>query len=158
MLRASFPGEPGSYLLGLRLTVSRQLTIGAIGTITFPAGLYVYTGSAMGPGGVRARLGRHWWGGTRQRWHIDYLRPQAGVVFATYLTGPVRAECRWAGLLAGFGGTAVAAGFGASDCRCPAHLFHLEDDVAALRRALMAAEPGLGAWVEAGDEDARPGA
>jgi HEAT repeat protein len=40
-------------------------------------------------------------------------------------TGPTRQECAWAAAAAALpGANVVAPRFGASDCRCPAHLFH----------------------------------
>lgn len=150
MLHPPLPALPGSYLLVLRLSKQRPIRVGALGVVTFPPGLYVYSGSAMGPGGLRARLGRHWRGGSRRRWHVDYLREQAPVAAAAFVTGRERAECRWAALLAGLGGAMVCAGFGASDCRCPAHLVHLQDDdVHALREALVTAGLRRLCWIDA---------
>lgn len=151
MLQPSFPNGPGSYLLGLRLTRARSIDVGALGSATFTPGLYVYAGSAMGPGGIKARLGRHWSGGTRNRWHVDYLRAHARVAFAAFATGQAHVECQWAAVLRDLGGTVVVRGFGASDCRCPTHLIRMADDVRALQRALASAGLGLTDWVEPGE-------
>jgi Uri superfamily endonuclease len=92
----------------------------------FPAGWYVYVGSALGPGGLAARLCHHLAPMRRPHWHIDHLRTVVGpVVEIWYAVGPERRECDWATRLATRpGATRPIGGFGASDCRCPAHLFH----------------------------------
>jgi Uri superfamily endonuclease len=51
--------EPGTYALLLKLDKQERITIGKLGTFDFPAGYYLYVGSALGPGGLRARLARH---------------------------------------------------------------------------------------------------
>ena len=70
----SLPPGPGSYLLWLYLPQSQDLSIGKLGTFKFPAGEYIYLGSAHGPGGLRARLGRNLRGSGAVHWHIDGLR------------------------------------------------------------------------------------
>lgn len=150
MLHPPLPASPGSYLLALRLSELRPIRVGALGAVLFPAGLYVYVGSARGSGGVRARLGRHWWGSSRRRWHVDYLREQASVAGAAYATGREHSECQWAGLVTEMGGTIACTGFGASDCRCPAHLLHLPaDDIAAVRAKLRKAGLIRACWIDA---------
>lgn len=55
-------------------------------------GLYLYVGSAYGPGGLRARLRRHLEGvRKRLKWHIDYLlaADQATPIAASYVAGGV---------------------------------------------------------------------
>jgi Uri superfamily endonuclease len=132
---SDFPDIPralGSYALHLRLTRSRLLTIGKLGTFDFPAGDYVYLGSAHGPGGLRARLGRHLRGEGALRWHVDYLRRVAEVIGYGYAAEPRRdsrfpmpLECVWSQELAALSDAQIPIpGFGASDCRsgCAAHL------------------------------------
>ncbi len=141
------PPRAGAYWLVLHLETAATLTVGRFGAVAFPAGLYVYTGSAKGAGGVRARLGRHLRGSPRPRWHIDALRARATPVACGWTTAPDPTppwECRWAQALAASKTAFVPLrGFGASDCRfhCPAHLVgfpHRE----ALQRALPAATRG----------------
>lgn len=120
----AIPAMAGSYVLVLRLTGVRDLEVGALGRRRLPPGWYLYVGSARGPGGLRARLGRHLAGGGRTHWHIDYLRACAGAVDAWYQPGEAVVECRWAQALARGRGIASAwPGFGATDCGCPGHLF-----------------------------------
>jgi len=83
------------------------------------SGLYVYCGSARGPGGVAARLARHMRPDKRAHWHVDQLTV-AGRILGAWVF-PDRSECAVNRDLAGW--PAPAPGFGSSDCpRCPAHL------------------------------------
>ena len=118
-------GVKGSYLLVLRLNARQRIAVGGLGRVFFPAGWYVYVGSARGPGGLGARLGRHLRTGKPLRWHIDYLREKADVCGIWASPGPENREHDWAGQLRGEAAASMpAVGFGASDCRCAAHLFH----------------------------------
>lgn len=118
------PPTPGSYLLLLELPAAARLTVGRLGTIDFPPGWYAYAGSALG--GLAGRVLRHLRGGSARHWHIDYLRAEATVRAVYCLAGPERRECELAAALRRLPGAAVPAPrFGASDCRCPAHLVHL---------------------------------
>ena len=119
------PAKPGSYLLILRLHQPITLRIGRLGTYAFPAGYYAYAGSALGPGGLAARVGRHLRREKRLHWHIDYLLEVAEVEDVRMEPGADRLECAWARRLLDAGGVVVAPGFGASDCRCPTHLIFL---------------------------------
>lgn len=130
LARTVIPADPGVYVLHLRLSQDRRLAIGRLGVFDFPAGEYLYVGSARGPGGLRARLGRHLEGNRALHWHIDYLRAAAEVCGFAYsvlaIPGSQPAlECRWAQRLAGLPGfRPPVPGFGAGDCRngCRAHL------------------------------------
>lgn len=118
------PRAPGTYLLVLRASRSAVIQVGKLGRYFFPAGYYVYVGSAFGTGGIRARVGRHLSGGRKLHWHIDYLRSAAVVQEVWFSTEPVSLEHRWAqqiGELEGF--QVPVEKFGASDCRCASHLF-----------------------------------
>jgi len=56
---------------------------------------------------------------------VDFLRAHARPVAIWWSEGAERKECAWAGALARLPGADLPApGFGASDCRCPAHLIH----------------------------------
>ena len=122
-----WPILPGTYVLGLHLREDREVTVGRFGTFAFSAGLYAYVGSACGPGGLRARLERHWRGPRRSHWHVDYLRHVASLQWVIWQTAP-ELECSWSQTLAALPGAfAPVPGFGATDCPhgCPAHLFLL---------------------------------
>jgi Uri superfamily endonuclease len=117
---------PGTYALLLRLDTPKAIEVGALGVRSFPAGWYLYLGSARGPGGLAARIARH-----RRRsdkcfhWHIDYARAVMSLVEVWSSPGESRQECRWATAAAELpGANVIVPGFGASDCRCPSHLIH----------------------------------
>lgn len=115
----------GSYVLVLALRRPVTLTVGRLGAFHFPAGIYTYTGSALGPGGLAARLAHHCRLSLSPHWHIDYLRPQASLCEVWSLASEERLECAWAGALLNLpGARIIAPRFGASDCRCPTHLIY----------------------------------
>jgi Uri superfamily endonuclease len=128
------PKEKGSYALRLRLPTCATLQIGRLGRHEFPAGDYIYLGSALGPGGLRGRLSRHLRPGGKTHWHIDYLRKPAHLVEVCFeINGPLAAgeeksECCWSQALSALEEIHIPLpGFGASDCRagCAAHLVDL---------------------------------
>jgi Uri superfamily endonuclease len=109
---------PGVYQLRIRLRRARVIAVGALGESRFPAGWYVYTGSARN--GLAQRIGRHLRRRKRKHWHIDYLLAVADGVEVFVVPGTIVTECELHGMLTG--GEVVVPGFGASDCRCRAHL------------------------------------
>lgn len=118
-------GGRGVYVLLFSLPTSRAVSIGRLGHYDFPAGSYLYVGSAQGPGGLAARLARHARLEKKQHWHIDYLRPVAKLEQVWALVTDERAECRWSTAAQALPSVTIPAPhFGASDCRCRTHLFH----------------------------------
>jgi len=113
----------GTYIVWLYLDRARRIRVGSLGVVTFEPGHYAYVGSAFGPGGIRARLGRHFRRHKKTRWHIDYLS-RVGLIQAAWVSyGSQRLEHHWAGVLQGLPGARLpVARFGASDCRCRTHL------------------------------------
>lgn len=139
------PNESGTYVLCLYVAEAQSVAVGRLGISLFPAGTYVYVGSAFGPGGLRARLRRHIRGSDTLHWHIDYIRTIAEVRGVFYCATRERLECRWSQTLATFVGADIPmTGFGASDCDsgCEAHLVKLPADVAldTVRDALATTE------------------
>ncbi len=118
--------------------------IGRLGDLVVQPGCYVYVGSAMGSGGLAARVGRHVRTDHCTHWHIDYLRRAARVDAIVYAAGEDR-ECAWADVaLRAPGAVIPLRGFGSSDCGCPAHLVYTpERPLAFLLRQLMALSPEL---------------
>ncbi|MGD8397665.1 MAG: DUF123 domain-containing protein [Anaerolineae bacterium] len=118
----------GTYILVLWLELPDKFRAGRLDEYRFPSGYYLYAGSAHGPGGLAARVGRHLRRvGYRKRahWHVDYLRERAVWIGAWAASG-LKAECDWAAELRQLrGARVIAPGFGSSDCRCPAHLVHV---------------------------------
>ena len=118
------PPEPGTYALVLSCTARRSIRVGQLGTMRLQPGFYVYVGSALGPGGLRARIMHHLRRVERPHWHIDYLRMLAQVDQLWYRCDRMRLEHRCAQALEAVPGVRVPLpGFGASDCRCGSHLF-----------------------------------
>lgn len=119
----------GTYVLALWLGAARSISIGRLGRHLFPVGWYLYVGSARGAGGLRARLLRHErrLGPTkRAHWHLDLLREHCTWGGAWVRPSEERLECAWAQSLASLPDAClVVPGFGASDCRCAAHLVHV---------------------------------
>jgi Uri superfamily endonuclease len=116
---------PGSYALILENVRPARLAVGRLGCTDFHPGFFAYVGSALGPGGLRGRVGRHL-GPTRTvHWHIDYLKRAARIVEVWHVLDPVRREHAWAEAFGRLAGASIPMpGFGSSDCDCPAHLFH----------------------------------
>lgn len=119
--------ETGTYALVLESRSWQKVQIGRWREIEIQPGYYVYIGSAFGPGGVQARVARHFRTDKKQHWHIDFLRAQLTPLGAWVSHGLGRLEHSWAGTLAGLGGFTPVAGFGCSDCRCHSHLFHTHE-------------------------------
>lgn len=117
--------DAGAYLLVLRLNRARRLQVGRLGSVAFPAGYYVYVGSARK--GLEARIRRHLRRRKRMHWHVDYLRAVADSARALPIRSSRRDECSLARALARALEPA-APGFGASDCACPTHLFRCSGD------------------------------
>ena len=120
------PAEPGTYALLLRSDTDRTVDVGRLGSLEVRPGWYVYVGSALGPGGLAARVGRHLRREKTCRWHIDYLRAVTEPEAVWYVMGTSRVECRGAKVLERMKkATVLLEGFGASDCRCRSHLVWL---------------------------------
>lgn len=120
----SLPSDPGTYALILRSHASFEQSVGALGIFTVRPGFYIYVGSALGPGGIRARVSRHLRTSKKLHWHIDYLRQQLPIVAVWYAKTVSVHEHRWANTMGRWSLAVTAvAGFGASDCECESHLF-----------------------------------
>jgi Uri superfamily endonuclease len=126
----TIPKSAGTYALILLMPAGRSIQVGKLGLFDFPAGYYIYIGSAFGPGGLAGRLGRHLSPakpGSPAHWHIDYLRRQAPIVEIWFSDQNKPREHDWATLINGLPESCLPAPrFGASDCRCPAHLYHFK--------------------------------
>jgi Uri superfamily endonuclease len=121
------PPRSGTYALVLCCRVRRRMRVGHLGMMELQPGFYVYVGSALGPGGLRARIAHHVRGARRPRWHIDYLRAHALLDQIWYCCDLSRREHQWARALeAARDGAVPLPGFGASDCHCRSHLYFFE--------------------------------
>lgn len=107
-----------TYQLLIDVAAEIAIDVGRFGRCLFPAGRYVYTGSARR--NFEARIARHLRSEKTRRWHIDYLLMAPGVRVAAVKRSR-RPECE---LNHATRGEVVVPGFGASDCRagCGSHL------------------------------------
>ena len=117
------PSQPGTYALLLEATAMREVPIGKLGLLHMLPGIYVYVGSALGPGGLAARIDRHALREKTLHWHIDYLRAATRLIAVWFARGAKHRECRWSRMLEQADGAQIPLdGFGSSDCRCRSHL------------------------------------
>jgi Uri superfamily endonuclease len=140
---ACVPRRPGTYALFIELPRQQRIAVGRLGPLDLSAGIYLYAGSALGPGGLAARLGHHVTPAARPHWHIDHLRAVGVLRGIWYTADPRRLECAWSLAARALRGACCIAGFGASDCACPAHLVRLAriPTRRAFRRGLVHFEP-----------------
>lgn len=119
----------GSYCLCVRVKEEAEIRVGAIGTLSFLRGLYIYVGSAMNS--LEPRLTRHLrtsrGEGRVIKWHIDYLlsHPAVKIENIYAVEGAAKKECEIAAKVAKMGEPVPR--FGSSDCRCRSHLYRVED-------------------------------
>ena len=112
-----------TYQLYITVTNNITVQIGRLRRFEFPAGFYIYTGSAKR--GMENRLARHLAQEKKLRWHIDYLlnHPDASITKIEKFTEP---ECE---INARTDGEILVPGFGASDCKakCGSHLKYMTE-------------------------------
>lgn len=119
--RPSVSAMADLYRLHLLLPHPARLTIGRLGTFLFPAGHYLYIGSAQGR--LVARVARHLRPSRRAHWHIDHLLQVARVEGVVLFPDAPWSECQLAASTAQWPGAhRWPLGFGSSDCRCEGHL------------------------------------
>lgn len=122
----NLPAVCGTYTLLLYSDYELRLRVGRLGEYTLPSGWLAYVGSAHGPGGLRARVGRHFRQPKPIHWHIDALTAHLPICLVWYRASSARLECGWAAALSDLPRASIPiAGFGSSDCRCGTHLFAL---------------------------------
>lgn len=107
-----------TYQLIIEIVAPVTVSVGKLGIFEFPAGIYVYTGSAKR--NFEARIARHLSSEKRLRWHVDYLLAASGV-FVRDVKRFCAPEC-WVNQQVE--GEVLIRGFGASDCHhaCGSHL------------------------------------
>ncbi len=113
----------------LRISVGKicSISIGKLGTFTFPAGQYVYTGRAKK--NLAQRIDRHKKTDKKCFWHIDYLLTDENVQLEdiAIISENFSDECSENKKLLMGNASIVAEGFGATDCKsnCGSHLLFL---------------------------------
>jgi Uri superfamily endonuclease len=113
--------DSGLYQLVLHLPRKLRIKVGGLGTFDFPAGFYVYTGSAKRS--LSSRIHRHRSKVKKRFWHIDYLLAKAEIHEVRLFKNSGLSECDLARKVACEPkAQIVVPGFGASDCRCQSHL------------------------------------
>lgn len=121
--------DRGSYLIVLRLSEGKNITVGRLGDMFFRKGYYVYVGSAMA--NLTARLERHQRLRKNFHWHIDSLRDAAEFICALAIRSSDRLECDIATSMLKIAEWSVQ-GFGCTDCTCSTHLFAFTNDPVSL--------------------------
>lgn len=116
------PPLPGAYALLIRLDAGLRLERPRDAQVMLQPGCYVYAGSARGPGGIAARLARHFRRPKPVHWHVDQITARASCMAALALPG--QEECAIIERLTGTGRFRTACDrFGSTDCRrCRSHL------------------------------------
>jgi Uri superfamily endonuclease len=129
------PDEFGSYIIVGELSEESCLNSGPFCGQLLPIGYYFYTGSAFGPGGLKARIGRHLKKGIRKFWHFDHFKEIIKIQEIWYsILSSTNLECQFIKKFQSLGSASFPIlKFGSSDCHfgCPAHLvrFSLETEV-----------------------------
>jgi Uri superfamily endonuclease len=118
---AGIPEGGGAYLLVMELRRARKVIWGRSRAATLAPGWYIYSGNAGGPGGMRARITRHFRKDKARHWHVDQL---TAVTNTRAIALPGADECALIRqLISTRVFSAPLVGFGSSDCRvCESHL------------------------------------
>lgn len=130
--------RPGTYGLILIAEDDFSARVGALGVIQFARGYHIYVGSALGPGGLEARVKHHLRHPSHPHWHLDYLREHMTARSLWYAQDTRRLEHGWAHVVAALPGASPIPRFGSSHCRCQSHFFGFSKppSVDRFRRAL----------------------
>ncbi len=114
--------KKGAYLLAIELDIPVQTDLTRLGSPRLASGSYIYAGSAKGPGGLMARVSRHFRRDKTLRWHIDHLTTEADTVAALLIADGDECDLVQRLLASGRFETAIPS-FGSSDCdTCEGHL------------------------------------
>lgn len=129
--------DRGDYMVVLQLAQDREINTGALGPQQYPAGFYVYVGSARR--GLAARLARHSRLRKQMHWHIDYLRDKASVTALLPIRTADDLEHDLAAAVDRVADWRVEA-FGSTDCHCPSHLFGFHENPVHIPRFMAVVE------------------
>ena len=136
-----YRGVKGLYVLLIDLN-GGWYRVGRLFEGDLPGGLYVYIGSAWGPGGLGGRVARHIRRGKMRHWHIDWITSdERARVIIVYLFPGLRGEDRLYRALEPIG-ECVVPGFGSSDTRgSRCHFLRLRANVDSLEDVLRGFYP-----------------
>jgi Uri superfamily endonuclease len=130
----TFPTK-GIYTLIVFLSSDTQLKVGKLGTQTFPAGYYTYTGSALGKGAssLKQRVTRHLKKRKHKFWHIDFLLTHENTTITAVIAVQTsrKLECKMNHYIREELKPKIpVVGFGASDCKenCKSHLLYFNEE------------------------------
>jgi Uri superfamily endonuclease len=116
---------PGIYHLLIHLPQDTTIQVGKLGSFRFPAGYYVYTGSALN--GLELRIARHFRRRKRFHWHIDYLLQHSHIVDVITYRTTERLEGQFNQKILSLPDCKIPVkSFGSSDCSCPSHLAYFK--------------------------------
>ena len=121
----------GTYILVVKISQNSKIIIGALGSISFPKGIYLYVGSAMATTGAITllnRIKRHVLKESHKKihWHIDYLlnSKKAQIIRVYMIPSREKYECIVAQEIIKKSDKYISK-FGSSDCSCKSHLFYI---------------------------------
>lgn len=115
----------GAYILILHLPAPKSLPIGSLGQVYFPAGYYLYVGSAEK--NLAQRISRHRRRRKKFFWHIDYFLEHAQFYKSLPIRTSLSIECDLARALSKISSWEIPR-FGSSDCSCQSHLLGVKKD------------------------------
>ncbi len=124
-IAARVPAKSGTYVLILESMNRQEVKVGKLGVMRMRPGFYFYVGSALGPGGLKARLAHHARKSKSRHWHIDYVTAHTHWEEIWFTVCARKIEHQVVGLISSqLEVDLPLVGFGASDCECESHFFY----------------------------------
>lgn len=117
--------DAGSYIIMIHLSRAATVAVGGLGDRHFPAGYYLYVGTAKRA--LTQRMERHIRKQKAFHWHIDYLRSFAERCTAIAIRSSTPLEHELAAAVERIADGCVPS-FGSSDCGCASHLFRFTEN------------------------------
>lgn len=124
----------GTYTLLMSCRMPFKVRIANNSSVNITKGRYLYTGSALGRGGVSlaGRIERHFRSAKPVNWHVDHFTAHARceVLVAVGVRSGKRLECVINNsILRHLPTTPAFPGAGATDCRCEGHLLKIQSKI-----------------------------
>ncbi len=130
-------GNRGNYFIILHLPEEKDIEIGSRGMMHFPAGYYVYVGSAKK--NLDQRINHHRHLRKKMHWHMDYLRREADFIGAIPIRTKSELEHDMARAVSAISDWTIPS-FGCTDCHCATHLFGFHENPMHLKRFTLLEE------------------